>query len=85
MAALGDLGDEVWRAKGFVRLRGEAGMFLLQYTGGGAGGGRATIAPFYLPPLREEPPTILVFIGAALDSARLKRDFAGLGPLLNVM
>jgi len=81
-AALQGLGENVWRAKGFVRLRGESELFLVQFTGG-AGGGRYTLAPFYGG--SDEPPTTLVFIGANLDRQSLMRDFAGIGNLLGMM
>lgn len=75
-AALGNLGAGVWRAKGFVRVRGVSGWQLLQYTGG-AGNGRWHLAPFHLPAYAEEPDGFLVFIGANLDREQLLRDFAG--------
>src|SRR5690606_38154087 len=62
--ALSGLPSQVWRAKGFVRLRGEAGVLLVQYTGGGESVGRWRLAPFHLPFGMEEPATGLVFIGA---------------------
>ncbi len=74
--ALGNLGPEVWRAKGFVRVRGLGGWQLLQYTGG-PGGGRWHLAPFHLPAYAPEPDGFLVFIGAALDRKQLLREFAG--------
>lgn len=83
-AALQGLGEDVWRGKGFVRLRGEEGLFLLQFTGG-PDGGRYTIAPFYMTAFSDEPSTALVFIGAALDKAQLLRDFSGVGNLLTMM
>ena len=75
--ALSDLPPEVWRAKGFVSLRGEAGLQLVQYTGGGSAGGRFQIVPFYLPPSGEPPAPALVFIGASLDYAGLMKRFTG--------
>ena len=74
-AALGNLGPQVWRAKGFVRVCGLTGWQLLQYTGGP--GGRWHLAPFHLPAYAEEPDGFLVFIGAALDRDQLLRDFSG--------
>ena len=76
-AALGRLGAQVWRAKGFVRVRGLGGWQLLQYTGGGTGGGRWHLAPFHLPAYAAEPDGFVVFIGADLDRTQLLRDFAG--------
>ena len=75
-AALGNLGSQVWRAKGFVRVRGLGGWQLLQYTGG-SGGGRWHLAPFLLPAYAPEPDGFLVFIGANLDREQLLREFAG--------
>lgn len=74
-SALRELGPEVWRAKGFVRLGGEAGVWLLQYTGGERGDFK--MVPFDLPPGAKEPPTNLVFIGPALNRAALLREFGG--------
>jgi G3E family GTPase len=74
--ALQQLGPEVWRAKGFVRLRGAEALQLVQYTGGAAGG-RFQIGPFYLAHGAPEPPTSLVFLGANLDAETLLRDFRG--------
>jgi G3E family GTPase len=74
-AALQELPVQVWRAKGFVQLRGE-GLFLLQYTGGESRG-RYQLAPFLLPPSTQEPETSLVFIGAALDREAIMKSFRG--------
>jgi G3E family GTPase len=81
-AALHALPDEVWRVKGFVRLRGESGWFLVQYTGA-SGGGRSQLAPFFLLAGTDEPTAALVFIGSTLDHEKLRRDFgsAALGAL----
>ncbi len=73
-SALKKLPDEVWRVKGFVRLRGESGWFLLQYTGA-AGGGRFQMAPFFLLAGKDEPAATLVFIGSALNRDKLQCDF----------
>ncbi len=75
-AALVKLGPQVWRVKGFVRVRGLSGWQLLQYTGGKSGG-RWHLAPFFLPQSAPEPEGFLVFIGAALDRSQLMQDFAG--------
>ena len=82
-AALSTLPPEVWRAKGFVRLRSEAGVLLVQFTGGDAS--RFRLAPFHLPFGSEEPNTGLVFIGAALDEKALLASFFGGEKLLSVM
>lgn len=81
-SALSALPSQVWRAKGFVRLRGEAGVQLVQYTGGGESVGRWRLAPFHLPFGMQEPATGLVFIGAGLDEAKLLKDFLGRNQLL---
>jgi G3E family GTPase len=83
--ALEKLPPDVWRAKGFVRLRGEAGLHLVQYTGGGTTPGRHMIAPFYLPSFGVEPDTLLVFIGAALDREQILADFLGRDKLLSII
>lgn len=80
--ALGNLPPQVWRAKGFVRLRGEAGVLLVQFTGGAGSTPRWRLAPFHLPFGSEEPPTGLVFIGAALDEKQLISTFLGEDKLL---
>lgn len=82
-AALSTLPPEVWRAKGFVRLRGEAGVLLVQLTGGDTP--RFRLSPFHLPFGSEEPNTGLVFIGAALDEKELMTAFFGREKLLSVM
>ena len=76
--AFAKLPGTVWRAKGFARVRGESGLRLIQYTGGGDGTGRLHIAPFSLPHGSAEPNTFLVFIGAALDAENLKHEFSSL-------
>jgi G3E family GTPase len=76
-AALSALPPEVWRAKGFVRVRGESGVLLVQYTGGGKSAGRFRLAPFHLAFGSEEPTTGIVFIGAHLDEQRLRELFLG--------
>ena len=76
--AFADLPPQVWRAKGFVRLRGEPGVLLAQFTGGEKSRkGRFRLAPFHLPFGEAEPPTGLVFIGAALDEKELLSAFLG--------
>jgi G3E family GTPase len=72
-ASLSHLPPQVWRAKGFVRLRGDSGLQLLQYTGGETG--RWHFAPFHVLAGRDEPPAVIVFIGAGLDEEALQRDF----------
>lgn len=81
-AALQGLPPDVWRAKGFVRLKGEAGLRLVQYTGGYGGSGRYQIAPFHLPFGAAEPATLLVFIGPALNAGTLRHSFLGRDEML---
>lgn len=78
-AAMRALSPEVWRAKGFVRLRGVTGLQLLQYTGGVAGGepGDWHFAPFRVGFGIDEPSPVIVFLGAHLNAAQLRRDFGG--------
>ena len=75
--ALSELGEDVWRAKGFVRVRGEANLQLVQLSGG-LDGNRARIAPFAIPWGAAEPQLGLVFIGANFDGVQLKRAFGAL-------
>ena len=70
--ALEEFDENVWRAKGFVRLRGHDGLQLVQLSGG-LDGARARIAPFAPTFGAPEPQLGLVFIGAALNEADLKR------------
>ena len=80
---LGKLGPGVWRAKGFVRLRGQAALHLVQVTGGSSGP-RVEVRPFAIfePGMgADEPPTSLVFIGPSLDRAGLLRSFGSVGML----
>ncbi len=72
--ALSESDDNIWRAKGFVRLRGETDLQLVQLSGG-FDGNRTRIAPFAIPFGANEPQLGLVFIGANFDGARLKRAF----------
>lgn len=75
--ALSELDDNIWRAKGFARLRGETDLQLVQLSGG-MDGNRARIAPFAIPFGAPEPQLGLVFIGAGFDGARVKRAFEAL-------
>lgn len=78
---LGKLGSEVWRAKGFVRVRGEAALHLVQVTNGSSGP-RVEVRPFAIfEPGGGEPLTSLVFIGPDLDRAALMQSFGSLGML----
>jgi G3E family GTPase len=74
--SLGTLGPEVWRAKGFVQLKNEEGLFLVQYAGGPSP--QWELAPFRLPPsLAKKPQPQMVFIGPALNRAALQARFGG--------
>ncbi|PQV64605.1 GTPase, G3E family [Abditibacterium utsteinense] len=77
--ALRNLGEDVWRVKGFVRLQGENDLFLVQWSGSGA---HFAIERFELHNLNALPPAELVFIGPSLDQITLWRDFHGAAPLL---
>ncbi len=72
--ALKKLPSDVWRVKGFVRLAGEGGLWLVQFSGGD-GTGRWQLAPFYPAWGAPEPNLGIVFIGAALDNERLEAEF----------
>lgn len=74
--ALGTLGPEVWRAKGFLRLRGEPGLWLLQYVAGDMEAGHQ-LAPIHLPFGMDEPNLGVVFIGVHLSIADLTANFGG--------
>ena len=76
--ALSQLGENIWRAKGFVRLRGETNLQLVQLSGG-PDGNRTRIAPFAIPFGASEPQLGLVFIGANFDGAQIRRAFEALG------
>jgi G3E family GTPase len=78
-AALSDLGPDVWRAKGFVRISGENDLFLVQYVG--VGGGHTEIDRFEARDLNALPPAEMVFIGPSLNRTELFEDFAGVTPL----
>ena len=75
--ALSELDENIWRAKGFVRVRGQSDLQLVQLSGG-PDGNRARIAPFALPFGAPEPNLGLVFIGADFDGAQIKRSFESL-------
>ena len=75
--ALSQLDENIWRAKGFVRLRGEANLQLVQLSGA-LDGNRARIAPFAIPFGAPEPQLGLVFIGANFDGAQIRRAFEAL-------
>ena len=86
-ASLAALPSQVWRAKGFVRLRknGDESLYVMQFVGGALGGlsgeddeAQWEIAPFDWPADRAaKPPLTLVFIGPQLDRFALEREFGG--------
>lgn len=87
-AALAALPPQVWRAKGFVRLReadGREALYVMQYVGGEMGELRGDaaqtqwkITEFDWPhSQRAKPPLTLVFIGPQLDRVALEREFGG--------
>ena len=76
--AMSELGAEIWRAKGLVRVRGESVLQLVQLSGG-LDGQRARIAPFAIPFGAPQPQLGLVFIGANFDGARIQSAFEALG------
>ena len=78
--ALGGLGPDVWRGKGFVRVSGENDLFLVRYTGGASS--HFEIDRFEPRVLNALPPSEMVFIGPALDKNELWRAFTGNSPLL---
>ena len=75
--ALSELDENIWRAKGFVRLRGETQLQLVQLSGG-LDGHRTRIAPFAIPFGAPQPQLGLVFIGANFDGAQMKHSFEAL-------
>ena len=75
--ALSELDENIWRAKGFVRVRGQSDLQLVQLSGG-PDGNRARIAPFAAPFGAPEPNLGLIFIGADFDGAQIKRSFESL-------
>jgi G3E family GTPase len=74
-AALNQLPAEVLRVKGFVRLRGEGTLFLLQYTASGDYRDYH-FAPFYMVPGAAEPMCALVALGSELDEEALQKYFS---------
>lgn len=74
-AALNQLPAEVLRVKGFVRLRGESTLYLLQYTASG-NYRDYHFAPFYMTPGATEPLCALVVLGSGLDEEALQKYFS---------
>jgi G3E family GTPase len=74
-ATLKQLPANVFRVKGFVRLRGESTLQLLQYTSGG-NYRDYHFAPFYMMPGATEPKCALVILGSGLDEKELQKYFS---------
>jgi G3E family GTPase len=74
-AALNQLPSEALRVKGFVRLRGESTLYLLQYTASG-NYRDYHFAPFYMTPSAAEPLCALVILGSGLDEEALQKYFS---------
>ena len=73
--AFGSMAEDVWRAKGFVRLEGEEGLFLVQYVG--IGKKQFTLEPFEARYLNAQLRPELVFIGPHLEKAALWQALTG--------
>lgn len=76
--AFGSMDEGVWRAKGFVRLKGEEGVFLAQYVGVGA---PQFVLEEFEPVGWTQVRPELVFIGPNLDREALWASLTG-GKLL---
>jgi len=74
-AALNQLPAEVLRVKGFVRLRGESTLQLLQYTASN-NYRDYHFAPFYTIPGATEPLCALVILGSGLDEKEMQKYFS---------
>jgi len=74
-AALNQLPAEVLRVKGFVRLRGESTLQLLQYNASG-NYRDYHFAPFYMTPTATEPLCALVILGSGLDEKEMQKYFS---------
>jgi G3E family GTPase len=74
-ATLNQLPSEVLRIKGFVRLRGESTLYLLQYTASG-NYHDYHFAPFYMTPGVAEPLCALVVLGSGLDEEDMQKYFS---------
>jgi G3E family GTPase len=78
-AALNQLPAEVLRVKGFVRLRGESALRLLQYTASDTTSAHYRdyhFAPFYMMPGAKEPLCALVVLGSGLNETALQKYFS---------
>jgi G3E family GTPase len=78
-AALNQLPAGVLRVKGFVRLRGESALRLLQYTASDTTSAHYRdyhFAPFYMMPGAKEPLCALVVLGSGLNETALQKYFS---------
>ena len=73
--AFGNMGEGVWRAKGFLRVEGEDGLFLGQYVG--VGKPQFTLEQFEPRYLNAVPATEMVFIGPDLNLKTLMEALMG--------
>jgi len=73
--ALNQLPENVFRVKGFVRLRSESVLQLLQYTAS-SNYRDYHFAPFYMTPGAAEPMCALVVLGSGLDEEELQKYFS---------
>jgi len=74
-SAFSNLGAGVWRAKGFLKVEGEKGLFLAQYVG--VGRTQFVLEEFEPRFLNAVPPAEMVFIGPDLDKDELLMALAG--------
>ena len=74
-AAFSNMDAGVWRAKGFLRVEGESGLFLAQYVG--VGKPQFSLEEFEPRYLNAVPATEMVFIGPRLDKNALLEALTG--------
>jgi len=74
-AVLNQLSENIFRVKGFVRLRGKSTLQLLQYTASG-NYRDYHFAPFYTTPGAAEPLCALVILGSGLDEKEMQKYFS---------
>lgn len=73
--AFSSMDEGVWRAKGFLKVEGEDGLFLAQYVG--VGRPQLTLEEFEPRYLNAIPSTEMVFIGPHLDKNALLEALTG--------
>lgn len=73
--AFTNMGEGVWRAKGFLKVEGENGLFLAQYVG--VGRTQFSLEEFEPRYLNAVPPAEMVFIGPDLDKNALLSALTG--------